>query len=413
MAADAVLRRRAALAGLAAVLLAPSAAAQAAPRRPLFVAAYGGARAGADPILLPPGIDAPRPRRRGLPTILRFSEDGLRRTGIDSPVHIPQATPDGEALVAAPMHGPDWALLDARDLRLRAWGRSPDGFFGGGHAAFLPDGTVVTTERRQEGADVPVRQREGRLVLRDPRTLAILAEAPSGGIRPHDVRILEGGRLAAVAHYGSHNPGGGRGFARDVPEVLAAGVAIVDLRAGRVEAFLPAPTPRAEIRHLDVLGPRLVAGQVREVSPDSPEGLGLPPGIQDTERTRFAPAAPVHADLSAARPDLRAVEGLGETAVHALSVLADPARQEVLVAMAGRDAIAVVGPDGGLRRIVDVGAAGCRSPSGLGLLSDRHYAVAGHLAGVFVFERGTHRFVPDLSAPDVPIGGHSHLSAGP
>jgi len=409
-----VLPRRDLLAALGAALLAAPAAAQTAgmSRRPLFVAAYAGARTGADRIHLPPGVDAPRPRRRGIPTILRISEQGIARVGIDAPIHIPQATPDGRSLVAAPMHGPDWALLDAGDLSLKAWGRSPEGFFGGGHAAFLRDGTVVTTERRFEDPSIPVGEREGRLALRDPRTLAVLAAFPSGGIRPHDVRILPDGRRAAVAHYGSYNPGGGRGFARDVPEVVAAGVAIVDLRTGRREAFLAGPTPHAEVRHLDLLGARLVAGQVREVAPDHPEAAAAPPYVQDTARTRFVSAPLVQADLAARVPALAPIAGT-DAAVHALSVLADATHHEILVALAARNAIAVVGQDGRLRRIVDVGAHGCISPSGLGHVSPRHYAVAGHLQGVFVLERGTHRFVPEMSAPDIDVGGHSHLSAAP
>jgi hypothetical protein len=67
--------------------------------------------------------------------------------------------------------------------------------------------------------------------------------------------------------------------------------------------------------------------------------------------------------------------------------------------------LGAIGTDGNLRRIVDAGATGCRFD--LGLVADRRCAVAGPLAGIFVFERGTHRYASDLSDSEVAIGEHA------
>lgn len=194
--------------------------------------------------------------------------------------------------------------------------------------------------------------------------------------------------------------------------VLAAGVSIVDLAAGRVEDFLPAPTPGAEVRHIDLVGHGLLAGQVREVAPDHPDAAGAPAYVQDTPRTRFVPAPPAFAKIGSG--GLCPVEGVGADAVHALSVMADPVHGEIVLALAGRDRLAVVdAAEGSLRRIVDLAPFGCISPSGLGILSATHYVVAGHERGIFVMERGTHRYARDLSLPDVALSGHSHLATVP
>jgi hypothetical protein len=42
-----------------------------------------------------------------------------------------------------------WTLLDARTLETTAEAEIPEGWNGGGHALFRPDGTVWTVERRE------------------------------------------------------------------------------------------------------------------------------------------------------------------------------------------------------------------------------------------------------------------------
>jgi hypothetical protein len=238
--------------------------------------------------------------------------------------------------------------------------------------------------------------------------LALLDVFPSGGIRPHDLAVAPDPAKVAIAHYGSigRNPDARVG-PDPAPRPLAPGIALLDGRTGRRLGFLPGTRADVEVRHLAIAGNAILVGQTRTVESDAPEVAGLPRGLQDSVLWRYAPSPLAVADGT--------LEGLREAdvragGVHALSMAADVRQGEVLVGLAGEDALLVVGLDGRLRRRIDLAPLGCRSLSGIGIIGDA-YLVCGHLQGAWLFERSTHRLLSDRWA-QLAIDGHSHLSIG-
>jgi len=353
---------------------------------------------------------------------LEPSRGAVRRRLLPVSAHAIVMSPDGRRLLVAPMEQRAWFVLDAETLEIEG---DPlvlsEAFVGGGHAAFLPGGEMLTVERRPQRAFTGREEdHEGRLVVRDPATRRPLAEMGAGGMAPHDVALLPGGRIAAVACYGSITPTPVRlsdgSFRRAPPQVIASRVAVVDLADGRVLEAFSSPDPDAELRHLALHGRRLVVGQTRigmETHPEAgtrrPEALPYP---QDTLGQAYLPAAPLQGTLGGEGGRLAPVGGLAPAeTVHALSLVADLAHGEILMTFPASNLVVVIdAADGTLRRTIDVGALGCRHPCGIGLLDARTWVVAGHEGGLFAFGRGDH--APRRSLwMDVDLAGHSHLLA--
>lgn len=346
----------------------------------------------------------------------------VRRRLLPVSGHAVVLSPDGRRLLVAPMEQRAWFVLDADTLEIAGDPLVlPEGFVGGGHAAFLPGGEMLTVERRPQRAFTGREaDHEGRLVVRDPETRRPLLEMGAGGMAPHDVALLPDGRAAAVACYGSVSPAPtllpDGSFRRAPPQVIASRIAVVELGTGRVLEAFTSPDPDAEMRHLALHGRRLVVGQTRLGLATHPEaGIRRPeaqPYAQDQLGQAYLPAVPLQGTLGGEGGLLSPLGGLAPAeTVHALSLVADPAHGEVLVTFPGSNLVAVVAAgDGTLRRTIDVGALGCRHPCGIGLLDARTWVVAGHAGGLFGFERGTHAPRADVRI-EVDLAGHSHLLA--
>jgi hypothetical protein len=336
--------------------------------------------------------------------------------------HAVVLSPDRRRLLVAPMEQRAWFVLDAETLEIEGEPLVlPEGFVGGGHAAFLPGGEMLTVERRPQRAFTGREaDHEGRLVVRDPATRRPLLEMTAGGMAPHDVALLPDGRAVAVACCGSINPNPVRlpdgSFRRSPPQVLASRVAVVELASGRVLETFTSPDADAEMRHLAVHGRRLVVAQTRMGMAEHPEaGLrvdGSLPYPQEDREVVYLPATPLQGRLGTGGGMLSRIRGFAPAeTVHALSLAADPVHGEVLVTIPAANRVAVVdAADGALKRLIDVAPLGCRHPCGVGLLDARTWVVAGHAGGLFAFERGTHEPRADLRM-DVDLAGHSHLLA--
>lgn len=319
--------------------------------------------------------------------------------------HQAQAAPDGGSVLLCPMRtSRRWLLADARTLEIVADAAIPDGWSGGGHALFRPDGTLWTVERREAAWTGDPRGLEGRVVIRDARSLRPLETLPSGGIRPHDLAPSPDPALVAVAHYGSRGRDPDDRIGPDpAPLPIAPGVALLDSRTGALRGFLPAARGDVEVRHLAVVEGAMLLGQTRSLDAADPEVARRPRGPQDAERWRYA-AAPL-ARTGAEGP----IADVAPAGIHALSMVADARHGEVLVGLSGEDAILVVDAEGRERRRIDLRPLGCQSPSGIGLIDDDRYIVCGHRVGAWLLERGTHR--PTGEAwPLLRLGSHSHLS---
>lgn len=332
--------------------------------------------------------------------------EGAVSRDVPAAFHQAQAAPDGASVLLCPMRGSRrWTLADARSLETLAEAGIADGWSGGGHALFRPDGTVWTVERREAAWTGDPAGLEGRVVVRDARTLRPLEIVPSGGIRPHDLADSPWPGLVAVAHYGSRGRDPADRIGPDpAPIPVAPGVALLDARTGAARGFLPAARADVEARHLAVVDGALLVGQTRTISSGDPEAAARPRGLQDSVLWRYAPAPLARAGAPGGGPADLAAGG-----VHALSMAADARHGEVLVGLSGEDAILVVDGDGRERRRVDLRPFGCRSPSGVGIVSDEAYLVCGHRQGAWLLERGTHRLLSDAWA-GLPLGAHSHLS---
>lgn len=131
----------------------------------------------------------------------------------------------------------DGRIAARADLVAEGSGRTLDG-----HAALTPDGRwLVTGETRTVDGS-------GWIGIRDRDTLARVAEWPTHGIEPHDLRIAADGRLF-VAHGGILRAPGDR--KRDLDR-MDSSLARLDIASGKLLGQWRMPDPRLSLRHLAI-----------------------------------------------------------------------------------------------------------------------------------------------------------------
>lgn len=326
--------------------------------------------------------------------------------------------PDRRTGFFSSMNGPGFLAFDPGTLATGAMPPCHDpAFVAGGHAAFTADGVaLLTVERRR--FDLPATRpedRHGRLVLRDPRSFAVLESHSTHGIAPHDVCLTQDGRHAVIANYGSTNlPKSG-----EAPVIVDPCVTVLELDSGRL-VYRRSVANDAELRHL--AGNRLdrvlalcvlqavgveaatLAGQddrIDEPDPSFDQGVVFRPGpVARFDATR--PETPARIVMPDA-PDL---------ARYGQSIVYDPAQDEFLVTFASsHTVIAFAGADAAVKRIVRTDRLGLRFPRGIALHPDgAHYAVTGGWQGLYLFRRGSHEVAWERCLHPV-FFEHSHLAA--
>lgn len=114
-----------------------------------------------------------------------------------------------------------------------------------GHAVFSNDGSLLyTTENDFTNA-------RGVIGVRDSETLEVVAEFPSGGVGPHDVRLLSDGRTLVVANGGIRTHPEQPRRKLNIPD-MRPNLAYVDRIDGELlERHLP-PDHQLSVRHLSV-----------------------------------------------------------------------------------------------------------------------------------------------------------------
>ncbi|HEY9104123.1 DUF1513 domain-containing protein [Chitinimonas sp.] len=170
----------------------------------------------------------------------------LARAEIELPkrahVLLPDPTRRGQAIVVARRPGYYLARIDWQRGKLLQLFELEDDRNLVGHAVFSPDGRHLITAETDE------RSGEGRLAIRDARTLKRLADRPSHGVGPHEILWLDDVTLA-VANGGILTlPETGR-YKRNIAR-MDPSLVTIDWRDGSLLAEYRLADPQLSIRHL-------------------------------------------------------------------------------------------------------------------------------------------------------------------
>ncbi len=101
-----------------------------------------------------------------------------------------------------------------------------------GHGVFSADG------QRLFATETVLATKVGQIIVRDGRSLAIVGELPSFGEAPHDLQLVDGGKVLAITNGGG--PLGG----------TPPNVAFVDAASGKLLEKIVLPGPRINAGHL-------------------------------------------------------------------------------------------------------------------------------------------------------------------
>ncbi len=326
--------------------------------------------------------------------------------------------------VFASMSGRQMVSFDAETLDLLGWSDPfAEGFVGGGHAAFTPAGDVVVATERFPYLPYrgDPRAHYGRLVLRDPVDLRPLEAYDCHGVAPHEVRLLEGGTLTAIANYGSTPPPAGTPPSPR-RHVVEPSITVLELASGRLVEKIPGPDLALEIRHL--------------VAPDRRRLFAVQVLLDSEERGRrrmreAARAAvyeldrladPGEAYLPAPLLAVRRGEGKATRRTtlstedplamrHGLSIVHDPVHEEVIATFPSSHAVVVVDARRAeIRRVIPSRAFGISWPCGIALHPDgERYLLAGSFENLVAVRRGSHELDP-RGRHYLPLFRHSHIA---
>lgn len=354
----------------------------------------------------------------------------LSRIGMDGritqallPVHAHDVAvaPDRSVGVLCGFEARDHVAFDPATLDLVATAPAfAEGWRGGGHAEYLADGaTVLLSERAPRSAleGGALEDHYGRITIRDADTLRIRDSFSSHGIDPHDIRLIDDGRLLAVANYGSLPPDGETELS--VPrDVRDACVALIEVASGRLVERWATGSRDAELRHLAAGVPdRIFAIQAR-LGDDAARRASLAEvdvayeyDMTAEDGAAYLPAA----TLRLARGGQVDVVGEADDIAgmrHGLSIVYDDMHDQAVASYPSAHRLMVFdGPTGRVVSNIDTRTLGLRYPCGITWLPDgAHYAVAGYWENLFVFERGSHRLNRELCLYP-QFFGHSHIAA--
>jgi hypothetical protein len=158
----------------------------------------------------------------------------------------------------------------------------PDRQFNG-HGAFSADGAVLMT------SEVVATGSAGRIGLWDARSFARIGEWDSGGIGPHDIKLLPDGRLV-VANGGIQTDPGDRSKLN--LETMRPNLTLLDGGAISDQVELPRQYRQNSIRHLALLPGKVAFAMQWEGDPAEPVPLlglwqpGQPPQLGPVDEAR-------------------------------------------------------------------------------------------------------------------------------
>ena len=301
---------------------------------------------------------------RGEPTIRML----MPVKGHDVDIH-----PNGHVGVFNTQNGDTMVSFDPKTLELGVFHRFEEGIFGGGHSVFLPGSdTMAVTERtayRKFTGDL--KAHEGRLAIRDTKTLKALELYPCHGIAPHEVQLMRDGKHLAVANYGStFDPK----YEKKRPLLLDPSVTIIELASGKLIEHIRPAKPAGEIRHLAAYDRKRIFCLQNMFAPPAEQArlfasvdafhlpdLAVKYGMKHSALPMLRAEAGTRGDFTdLTTPNMRSM-------LRAQSVTYDPVHDEAIATFPGANRVLVFkGTDGALVREIDTEATvGIRLPRGV------------------------------------------------
>lgn len=146
---------------------------------------------------------------------------------------------------ALPLPGTDSCEVSLSEQRVTRVFRCDEGRHFYGHGAYTSDGAVLFTTENDFGGEG-----NGILTVRDAGTLQSLGRLPTHGIDPHEMRLIQGGRVAIVAN-------GGEKTHPDYPYIVLnpddheSTVVWIDMESGQLLDTVKLPGSRYGLRHFD------------------------------------------------------------------------------------------------------------------------------------------------------------------
>lgn len=121
-----------------------------------------------------------------------------------------------------------------------------------GHGCFSANGHILYT------TEADLKSGEGRIVARDADSYTILADWPSGGVGPHEIRMLPGQKTLVVANGGilTHPRSGRKPLNLDS---MDSNLAYIDSENGHLLGTFRVEEQKSSIRHIDVAADGTVA----------------------------------------------------------------------------------------------------------------------------------------------------------
>ena len=292
-------------------------------------------------------------------------------------------------------------------------------FRGGGHALYVPaEGPLVVAERKLYGPySGKPEDHFGRIVLRDPETLKVLEVYNSHGIAPHQIGLLTGEQVLAIAHYGSTAWPDGE-YRDDLPYLVEPCLTLIDLANGKLLHKEISPDKAYDLRHLALHGrDRIFAIQGRlsrfaatqEAMVESEE-VYEPDIWSGTDRIGYLPAPLFRFDLTKGQTRPSAHSTADPLLMrYGQSIVYDPLHDEAIATYPTRHCVIVFGGnDGEVRHVIRTDRLGLQQPRGIGFHPDgKRYAVTGYWRNIFLFERGSHALDREACLYET-LFGHSH-----
>lgn len=296
-----------------------------------------------------------------------------------------------------------------------------EGWVGGGHAVFTPDGRHLLVTERQ--ARRPYSGRAdghfGMVAVREARSLKVVDSYSCHGIAPHQIGVLADGKHVAIANYGSTAPPAGTGDSV-LPHMVEPCVTILELESGRLVHKILAPDVENQVRHLAAHSlERTMVIQAREG--EIGEDLDLMLGREDVyvrdftskPNTVYLPAPVLQLTGAAGTPpQARPISAADPLLMrHGLSIVYEPRFDQFIATFPTANCFMIFdGAGGGITRIVRTEPLGLSYPSGVALHTDgRHYLITGSWRGLLVFRRGSHELNRE-AMNNVLFFGHSHIA---
>lgn len=133
-----------------------------------------------------------------------------------------------------------------------------------GHGCFSADGKKLFS------TESSISSGQGKIAIRDSKTLELIGEFESYGIGPHEVKLMPDGFTLVVANGGllTHPDSGRKVLNLDT---MRSTLSYIDSRSGELISEHTVPEPKASIRHLDVApdGTVAIALQVQRKAMDN------------------------------------------------------------------------------------------------------------------------------------------------